>query len=197
MDDILIIFDTLHTDINTIINHFNSIHPKIQFTDETEQDDKINYLDITIHRKHTHINIPIFRKPTHTDTLIPYTSNHPVQHKYAAIRFLYNKLHSYQLHNEEYRQEENIIHYILHNSWFPLQRLTHKQQLNYIQSQTPFKKIQPHNPPRKWCTFTYIGKETLFITKIFKQANLRIAYHINNTLHKHLSYNNTQRDKFT
>jgi len=45
VDDILIIFDTIHTDINTIINDFNSIHPKLQFTDETEQDDKINYLD--------------------------------------------------------------------------------------------------------------------------------------------------------
>jgi len=42
-----------------------------------------------------------------------------------------------------------------------------------------------------------MGKETLFITKIFKQANLRIAYRTNNTLQKHLSYNNTQRDKFT
>jgi len=89
-------------DIKTIINYFNSIHPKIQFTDETEQDDKINYLDITIHRKRTHINISIFRKPTHTDTLIPYISNHTVQHKYTTIRFLYNRLHSYQLHNEEY-----------------------------------------------------------------------------------------------
>ena len=41
VDDILIIFDTPHTDINTIINDFYSIHSKIQFTDETEQDDKI------------------------------------------------------------------------------------------------------------------------------------------------------------
>jgi len=74
--------------MKTIINDFNSIHPKIQFTDETEQDDQINYLDITIHRKRTHINISIFRKPTHTDTIFPYTSNHLAQHKYAAIRFL-------------------------------------------------------------------------------------------------------------
>lgn len=64
VDDILVIFDTLHTDINTILDDFNSIHHNIQFTDETEQDNKINYLDITIQRKRTHINISIFRKPT-------------------------------------------------------------------------------------------------------------------------------------
>jgi hypothetical protein len=71
VDGILIISDTLHMDINTILNDFNSIHPNTQFTDEMEQDNRINYLDITIHRNRTHINISIFRKPTHTDTLIP------------------------------------------------------------------------------------------------------------------------------
>ena len=88
VDDILIIFDSQHTDINTIAKEFNTLHPKVQFSEETEKHNKINYLDITIHRKHTHVNISIFRKPTYTDTLIPYTSNHPVQHKHAAIRFL-------------------------------------------------------------------------------------------------------------
>jgi hypothetical protein len=190
-----VIFDTLHMNINTIIDDFNSIHPNIQFTDETEQDNRINYLDIAIHRKRTHINISIFRKPTHTDTLIPYTSNHPAQQKYAAIKFLYNRLNSYQLHNEEY-QQENIIHNILYNNCVPLQNHTHKRQQNYTKNQKSSKELHLHNPPKKWCTFTYIGKETLLITKIFKQANLQIAYRTNNTLQKHLSYN-SQQDKFT
>jgi hypothetical protein len=29
---------------------------------------------------------------------------------------------------------------------------------------------------RKWATFTYIGKETRAITKLFKNTNLHIAY---------------------
>ena len=189
VDDILIIFDSQHTDINTIANEFNTLHPKIQFTEETEKLNKINYLDITIHRKHTRVNISIFRKPTYTDTLIPYTSNHPVQNKHAAIRFLYNRLNSYQLLREEYQHEENIIHNILHNNGFLIQRQKLKQKHSQSQS------TQPHNP-KKWCTFTYTGKETSFITKIFKHANLQIAYRTNNTLRKHLSYSTTQQDKF-
>jgi len=78
----------------------------------------------------------------------------------------------------------------LHNNCFPIQK--QKQKQNHSQSQNS----QSHNR-KKWCTFTYIGKETSFITKIFKHANLQIAYRTNNTLRKHLSYSTTQQDKFT
>jgi hypothetical protein len=91
---------------------------------------------------------------------------------------------------EEHQHEENIIHNILHNNGFLIQR--QKRKMEHSQNQS----TQPSNP-KKWCTFTYIGKETSFITKIFKQANLQMAYHTSNTLRKHLCYSNTQQDKFT
>jgi hypothetical protein len=124
VDDILINYDSQHTNIHAILNNFNSIHPNLQFTEETEQNNAVNYLDITIHKTPTNINISIFRKPTFTDTLIIYTFIHPIEQKYAAIRFLYNRLNSYHSHRKEYRQKENIIHNILHISSYPL--LPHK-----------------------------------------------------------------------
>jgi hypothetical protein len=136
------------------------------------------------------VNICIYRKPTYTDTIIPHTSNHPTQHKYAAIRFLYNRLNTYQLCSKEYEQEENIIHNILHNNQFPPQNNTQKHQHNHTTNLIPFDKSQPCTLPKKWCTFTHIGKETLLITKIFKQTNLRIAYRTNNTLRNNLVYHN-------
>jgi len=80
--------------IHALLDDFNSIHTNLQFTEEMEKDSLLNYLDITIHKTPTNIKISNYRKPTFTDTLIPYTSNHPVQHKYAAIRFVYNRLNS-------------------------------------------------------------------------------------------------------
>jgi hypothetical protein len=38
VDDILIILDSNHTNIEMILNDFNSLHPKLQFTAETEND---------------------------------------------------------------------------------------------------------------------------------------------------------------
>jgi hypothetical protein len=84
---ILLIFDSNHTNIQIILDDFNTIHPSRKFTAEMETNSTINYLDITIHRTPTGWRTTIYRKPTFTDTIIPYTSNHPTQHKYAAIKF--------------------------------------------------------------------------------------------------------------
>jgi hypothetical protein len=106
---------------------------------------------VTIHKTPTNIKITIYRKPTFTDTLISYMPNYPKQHKYAAIRFLYNRLNSYHLHDEEYQHEENIIH----NNSFPL----HPQKPNTL------NRNQLQNPASNKCTwaaFTYVGKKTIY-----------------------------------
>jgi len=90
---ILLIIDSNHTNIQAILTDFNSTHLNLHITSETEQSNKINYLDISIQKTAHNIRIAIYRKPTFTDTIIPYSSNHPTQHKYAAIRYLCNRLH--------------------------------------------------------------------------------------------------------
>ena len=99
MDDILIIFDSTHSYIQTILTEFNALHPNLPFTAEVERDQSINYLDISIHKTPNNLRTSIYRKPTFTDTIISYISNHPTQHKYkyAAIKFLSNRLYSYEL----------------------------------------------------------------------------------------------------
>jgi hypothetical protein len=125
VDDVLITYDERHTNINTITNRFNSMHPNVQFTNEIEQNNQINYLNITITRRDDHIDISVYRKPTYTDTTIPHTSNHPNPHKYAAVRYLYNRLNTYQLNSEQYLQELYTIQNILYNNRFPIQKHTH------------------------------------------------------------------------
>jgi hypothetical protein len=50
VDDILIIYNSNHTDVSNISNNFNTIHHNLKFTAEAESNNKISYLDITIHR---------------------------------------------------------------------------------------------------------------------------------------------------
>jgi hypothetical protein len=102
------------------MSDFNALHPNLIFTAELEHNNTIKFLDSTIHKAQDNVRISMFRKPTFTDTIIPYTSNRPPQHKYAAVKFLCNRLNTYQLQEEEYVREENTIHniyiymYILH-----------------------------------------------------------------------------------
>jgi hypothetical protein len=49
---------------------------------------------------------------------------------------------------------------------------------------------------KKWATFTHIGKQTRFITKLFKNTNIRTAYKTLNTIRKQLQKWNQEEDKY-
>ena len=55
------------------------------------------------------------------------------------------------------------------------------------------KELYSHNVS----TFTYVGKETTYITSTLKHSNIRIAYRTNNTSRNHLTHNNQKPDKFS
>ena len=47
----------------------------------------------------------------------------------------------------------------------------------------------------KWVKFTYVGRETRAITKIFKNTNIRVTFGTNNTIGKLLTRNEHNRSK--
>jgi hypothetical protein len=197
VDDILLIFDPNHTNIENILEDFNAVYPNLTFTAETETNNKINSLDFTIHKTPTNWKISIYRKPTFTDTVIPYTSNHTAQHKYAAVRFLYNRLNTYNLYEDEHTTEENIIQNIMCNNAFPIQ--PHKPPTPKPPTSELHRKTATttHTPTHKWITFTYIGKETNFMTKLLRKTNLKIAFRTNNTIQSLLKHKQQVPDIYT
>jgi len=147
----------------------------LQFTTEIEGDNTLNSLEISIHKTPNNIKTSIHRKSTFTDTIIPYTPNHPTQQKYAAVRFIFNRLKSYDLQEEEYQQELNVIHNILYNNSFPI-----KPPKQTIHTKTQQQMAIPTKC--KWAKFTYVGKETSYITNVIRRADLKIAFRTNNTI---------------
>jgi hypothetical protein len=169
---VIIIYNTETTNIQNTLDEFNQIHPKLKFTLELETNNKINFLDITINKQINKLTYNIYRKPTTTDTIIHNTSCHPTEHKIAAINYLKNRKETYQLTPANKIQEENTIKQILHNNGY-------KQQ---IKNKTHTHNITKTNTKPHWTTFTYFGSDTRIITKLFRNANLKIAYKTTNPL---------------
>jgi hypothetical protein len=182
VDDILIVYDDF-TDIHKVYKTFNSLAPTIKFTMETENDNKINFLDITIHKERNSFSFNIFRKPTATDIIIPKDSCNPPEHKHAAIRYLLNRMDTYYLKDDSKKTELNTIKHILTNNRYETPIL---KQFN--KSTT---KANPNNNKTTWAKFTYIGRQTKFISKLFKETPVRISYTTDNSIKKHLSKNQT------
>jgi len=88
-------------------------------------------------------------------------------------------MNTYNLSTADMQKEKDTIQQILvNNNYDPsiLEEIKNK------------KHHQKHDIERtKWAKFTYTGRETKFITKIFKNSNIRIALSANNTIEKLLT----------
>ena len=76
-DDIHIICDNERTNPNTLAQYANAIHECLQFNPTQESSDRISFLDLTIIREPSHLEIDVYRKPTTTNTTKHFSSNHP------------------------------------------------------------------------------------------------------------------------
>ena len=87
-----------------ILEHFNSFHPKIQFTMETEKEGALNFLDMTVdHLEDQKINTKWYQKATSSGRYMNYFSNVPFQWKTNVINNLFQR--AYKLSDKQYRQD--------------------------------------------------------------------------------------------
>jgi len=188
VDDILHIYESTLTNPDNIQQYINTIHNNITLSPTMESANTINFLDLSLTRKPTHLIIGIFRKPTSTDTTINFLSNHPLEHKMAAYRYLIHRLYTLPLCKEQQDREWQFITHMAHSNNIPqtfLSRLRRRIQQHNARSKAP----APPPPPTttttrntKWTTFTYTSPQIKKITKLFKHTNVRVAYKCTNTI---------------
>ena len=92
VNDILIIYDSTLTSPTNIQHYMDTIHGNIKLNTTHETNDNVKFLDISITRKPTSLELDIYRKPTATDTTINFLSNRPLEHMLAAYRFFINRM---------------------------------------------------------------------------------------------------------
>jgi hypothetical protein len=71
-------------------------------------------------------------------------------------------------------EEGNITKHITTNNQYPKETF-HKIDRSQKKKNHNFQSNDQDNI-KKWATFTYIGRETISITKIFKTTNLKAAF---------------------
>ena len=88
VDDTFTILDRDRVD--SFLQHLNSQQPTIRFTMETENDNKIAFLDASVSREPDgRLTTSVYRKPTHTDQYLAYDSHHPQSVKRGIVKCVY------------------------------------------------------------------------------------------------------------
>jgi len=91
-------------------------------------------------------------------------------HQVAASRFLIYHINSSSLNPVDKEKETSIIQNVLHNNSYTV---------TLISSLIQFHN-RPHHrnlsEPKRWKIFSYVRNETIFISKLFKNTNLKLIF---------------------
>jgi hypothetical protein len=114
-----------------------------------------------------------------------------------AFNFLFNRLNSYPLNNHNRNNEFQIINQIAKENEYQSTNMFLKLKAN-MKPNTPRATHLTQEIPenKKWATFTYVGKETRHITKLFKNTNIKTTFKTTNNLKKNLIPNKITSDKY-
>ena len=95
--------------------------------------------------------------------------------------YLTNRMNTYHLNTANKEKEKSIIKHILQKNKYDILTMN-------IPPKTQGNELQTGS---KWAKFTYVGRETKFITKLFKKSSVNVSYTTRNTIGKLLSHRST------
>ena len=106
--------------VRELLEHLNSRHKNILFTFEIEKDGCLPMLDLVLHRtENGRINTTVFRKPTHTERYLPFTSHHPSSMKRSVVKSLLHRVEyiSPELTDEKEREIKHVMEVMVKNGY--------------------------------------------------------------------------------
>ena len=92
-DDTFLVFRSIDQ-VELFRSYLNSQHPNIQFTQETEINHTLNFLDMTVSHSNGNLSTATYRKPTHTGQGTHYTSFIPHSYKTNSIHTLLHRAYT-------------------------------------------------------------------------------------------------------
>ena len=110
------VFSVVHKEhLQEPLEHIN-LHPQTQLTKEEESNSRLPFLDTLVQRNHDKsISVKIYRKPTHTNQYLKYTSHNPTSAKQSVITALFGRADNI-VSNEKESRIYRIYVFILSNT---------------------------------------------------------------------------------
>ena len=111
VDDVYSILKRKH--LEKFFHHLNNLHQNIKFTMEEESNGKLAFLDTLLKRNNGEISVLVYRKPTHTDQYLHYSSHHQKICKGSVVSSLFNRAFSIITNKDDLYKENARIKQVL------------------------------------------------------------------------------------
>ena len=172
----------------------NSIDPHINFTTEQEQNGQLSFLDTIVTRDNGSLIINVYRRLTHTDRYLDYSSHHDKQHKISTARTLLHRAAHLPNTNEGKQQEKHHVLNALRNNGYPKIFLDEVEKRRARKTEivpSPeelvrifFENVAPKNNP-SYAVLPYINIITEPLKRLLKRHDIRTTTKPLRTLEQH------------
>ena len=166
--------------VDEMLAHINSIDHNIQFTSEREVEHVIPFLDVEIMRNvDDSLSTKVYRKPTHTDQYLQFSSHHPMVHKRSVVSTLLKRAASHCSPNSLVQKEKAYVKEILRCNGYP------ERFLFSLECHRSRKDTEDKDDP---ITIPYIQGILEAVTRILSDINVQVHMKPFRTLRKILSH---------
>ncbi|XP_067216467.1 uncharacterized protein [Linepithema humile] len=118
VDDIL--FTAPENHLDEVLETFNSMHSRLQFTLEKGINNHINFLNVKLISENNFIKFDLFHKPTFSGRYLSFYSHHPMAHKKGVIIGLFDRVVKLTHPQYWHKNIEEMISLLLING-YPLE----------------------------------------------------------------------------
>ena len=155
--------------VSAFLEHLNKQHPRLKFTTEMQENEKISFLEALVHvLSDRTTKISIYRKATHTDQYLNFDSNHHVKQKIGIISTFKHRIETLISTEEDKKTELNHVKKALkrcgHPNW-SLNRKTNNKN-----------KIKEKVEKRGRVVLPYVKGVSEKLGRIFKKYDLETIH---------------------
>ena len=175
--------------LEQFFQHINNLHPKTKFTMEKEENSTIPFLDILIQRNQDGtISVKVYRKPTHTNQYLSFTSHHSTRSKQSVVTALFNRAENVITNNTELKQEQQHITKVLQSNGHNKQLIdkTRRQWLLKQQNKNNNQPAEKEPEPVRRISLPYIQGISEQLQRTPSQHNIKSTFYTTTTLRKTL-----------
>ena len=178
------------TQLENFFHHINNLHQNIKFTMEEESNGELAFLDTLLKRNNGEISVLVYRKPTHTDQYLHYSSHHQTSCKESVVSSLFNRAYSIITNKDDLHKENARIKQVLKENGYQesiiskiFKRITNNHSLPQLQQQMQAEDIQEEEIKMS-INLPYVEGTSEKLQCILRSHKIRSTFYTENTLRK-------------
>ena len=176
--------------LENFFHHINNLHQNIKFTTEEESNGELAFLETLLKRNNGEISVLVYRKPTHTDQYLHYSSHHQTSCKESVVSSLFNRAYSIITNKDDLHIENARIKQVLKENGYQesiinkiFRRITNNHCLPQSQQLTQATDIQEEGI-RISINLPYVEGTSEKLRRILRSHKIRSTFYTEMTLRK-------------